>query len=377
MKITRIKIYEVNLEFPEPISISYTTWNRINNILVIVDTDVGLVGYGEAAPFKAITGDSQSESLKFLNSFGRSLIGEDPSDLERIYSIFDSVSEKIGFISLTSMAAIDSACYDIIGKMHGKPIYQVLGSDKPRLIPNTITIYLGSPEDTAQKARNLIVQYEKEGLSRLKLKLSGDPKLDFERVLLVAEVHSGEITLDANQAYSEPELAIDLFSRIYDELGSQVVLIEEPCPKKELSKLKQVTEESRIPIFADESAATLEDIQTVVEQKAARGVNLKLQKIGGIHQGLKASRLVSLENIQIMVGCMMEGGVSIAAGANFASGAENVSCTDLDTDLELRSDIITEDSRPPFTRGARIPSGKPGLGVELKNLTSSPLHTIE
>ena len=377
MKITKIRAYEVNLAFPEPSSISYTPWKRVNSILVIVDTDAGLVGYGEAAPFKGITGDNYDESLLFLKDFARALIGKDPSDLDDVYSVFESVSRKAGFSSCTSMAAIDSACYDVIGKTHGRPIYQVLGSEKPRLVPNTITIYLGPPEDTAEKARQLLTQYRKEGLSRIKLKLSGDPKLDFDRVRLVAKVHPGKITLDANQAYREPELAIDLLNSIYDELGSQVVLIEEPCPKKEFSKLKQVTEKSPIPVFADESAATLDDIQRVIENSAAGGINLKLQKIGGIHLGLKAARLASLSDIKIMVGCMMESGVGIAGGASFASGVENVSCTDLDTDLELRSDIITEDSRPSFTNGARVPSGKPGLGIQLTELTSRPVYTIE
>jgi len=377
LKITKIRAHEVNLAFPEPISISYTAWKRVNSILVIVDTDAGLVGYGEAAPFKGITGDNYDESLLFLKDFARALIGKDPSDLDDVYSVFESVSRKAGFSSCTSMAAIDSACYDVIGKTHGRPIYQVLGSEKPRLVPNTITIYLGPPEDTAEKARQLLTRYRKEGLSRIKLKLSGDPKLDFDRVRLVAKVHPGKITLDANQAYREPELAIDLLNSIYDELGSQVVLIEEPCPKKEFSKLKQVTEKSPIPVFADESAATLDDIQRVIENSAARGINLKLQKIGGIHLGLKAARLASLSDIKIMVGCMMESGVGIAGGASFASGVENVSCTDLDTDLELRSDIITEDSRPSFTNGARVPSGKPGLGIQLTELTSKPVYTIE
>jgi L-alanine-DL-glutamate epimerase-like enolase superfamily enzyme len=377
LKITKIRAYEVNIAFPEPISISYTAWKRVNSILVIVDTDAGLVGYGEAAPFKGITGDNYDESLLFLKDFARALIGKDPSDLDDVYTVFESVSRKAGFSSYTSMAAIDSACYDVIGKTHGRPIYQVLGSEKPRLVPNTITIYLGPPEDTAEKARQLLTRYRKEGLSRIKLKLSGDPKLDLDRVRLVAKVHPGKITLDANQAYREPELAIDLLNSIYDELGSQVVLIEEPCPKKEFSKLKQVTEKSPIPVFADESAATLDDIQRVIENSAAGGINLKLQKIGGIYLGLKAARLASLSDIKIMVGCMMESGVGIAGGASFASGVENVSCTDLDTDLELRSDIITEDSRPSFTNGARVPSGKPGLGIQLTELTSRPVCTIE
>ena len=210
----------------------------------------------------------------------------------------------------------------------------------------------------------------------IKLKLSGDPKLDLARTLSVAEVHPGRLTLDANQAYPNPDLALELLEKIYDELGSRILLVEEPCRKGDLYGLKHVTDNSKIPIFADESAVTLEDVRMIVESRAANGINLKLQKIGGIHQGLKAAGLAHANKVNIMVGCMMESGVSISCGAHFAAALENASYTDLDTDLMLKKDIITEDSRSELVHGSRMPSNRPGLGIDLDGPTTDPVYII-
>ncbi|MEM3527345.1 MAG: enolase C-terminal domain-like protein, partial [Candidatus Bathyarchaeia archaeon] len=259
----------------------------------------------------------------------------------------------------------------------GKPIYQILGSEKPRLIPNTVTLYLGPKYETEERVKKILDRYKDANLSRLKLKLSGDPNSDLERVMAVAELYPGELTLDANQSYNDPDSAADLFNSIYDLIGYRVVLIEQPSPRRDFAKLRQITVKSKIPIFADESAATIEDVKRIVELRAAKGVNLKLQKVGGITPGLEAVRLAKENGLQVMVGCMVESGVGIAYGANFAAGVENIACSDLDTDLELKSDIVTEDSRPRFAMGSRIPSGRPGLGVTVKEKIAELVYTIE
>ncbi|MEM3527344.1 MAG: mandelate racemase/muconate lactonizing enzyme family protein, partial [Candidatus Bathyarchaeia archaeon] len=117
MKITRIRAYNLNLEFHEPLRISYTTFTQTSNVLVIVDTDSGISGYGESAPLTPVTGDSQVDSIKFLQRSGRYLIGEDPTEIGKINSILNRASEELGLSSSTSIAAVDSACYDIAGKI--------------------------------------------------------------------------------------------------------------------------------------------------------------------------------------------------------------------------------------------------------------------
>lgn len=371
MKIKKIEVYRLDLRLPEPFSISFKTFTHAENLLVVISTGRGVTGIGEAAPFKPITGDSREESLSTLNRAGSLLIDHDPCNIAKIHSLLDEISRALGFDSMTARAAIDFACYDVLGKVEGKPIYQILGEKKPRTVPTTLTIGIKKPEEVASSVKRFMQLYEKNGLRRVKLKLSGDSEMDERRVLAAADVFSGELTLDANQGYKDPRVATKVLNSLYEALGSRIILVEEPCPKGELDKMKYVAENCEIPIFADESAASLEDAKKVIEKRAAKGVNIKLQKAGGIYWARKIAKLAEETDTDAMVGSMLESGVSIAAGANFVAGTRGIANTDLDSDLYFPVDIVTQESKTLFTNGARIPSGKPGLGVELEKWIKS------
>jgi len=367
LRITETQSYKIDHRLEEPFTIAYKTMSYARNLRVIIKATEGLVGVGEASPLKPATRDTREEALRFIKYASVFLKDSDPCDISRIHSILDRVSSKMGFTSQTAKTAIDSACFDILGKKAKKPIYQILGGMKPREVPNTVTIYLRSLEDTARKARSLMRKYTRNDLQRLKLKLSGNPKLDKARALTVSEIFPGELTLDANQAYKNEELAIKVFNDIYDALGSRVVLVEQPSPKKDLQKLKRISDQCKIPVFADESVVTLEDLKEIIKWDSAAGVNIKLQKAGGIFWGAKMAELAKDSGLEIMVGCMLESGIGIAQDAHFLAGIPtDIVASDLDTDLEIKNNVITGQSRVPFRDGARIPLDRPGLGVELQ-----------
>jgi len=370
-KIKRINIYKFNRRLPKSFAISFRTWDHVENVLLSVETDRGITGYGDASPVIEITGDTQETALKFLTNVKSSLIGQDPCDISAIHNLLEQASNKLGFNSQTSKAAIDYACYDILGKFESKPIYQLLGCDRPRIAETSIGIGIASTAEIVENAKELMSVFKEGGPWSVKLKLSGDPKADKERVLAVADVFAGKLKFDPNQAYHDPKVAVSTFNELHSSLGSRVLLVEQPTPKGELDKLKYVSDNCEIPIFADESAATIEDIQRVVEKKAAKGVNIKLQKIGGIYWARKAAELLRESGIALQIGCMYETAIGIAAGANFVAGTPSVSNSDLDgdfnVDLYSSTDISTEDTRPSVRYGARMPSGKPGLGIRLRD----------
>jgi L-alanine-DL-glutamate epimerase-like enolase superfamily enzyme len=368
MKIKNIHAYELNCELKEPLRISYKNFTDMQNILVLIETDEDYTGIGESVPLKPQTGDTQKEALDLLKRANIILKDQDPSDIEGIHTLLEKISNREGINSQTAKAAIDSACYDIVGKVEKKPIYKIFSQEKSRKVPNAITVYISSVEETVKKTRYTIKKYTKNGLTRLKLKLSGESRLDKERVMAVASIFDGELILDANQAYRDANLAIEIFNSLYDILGSKVILIEQPSPMGDLTKLKYISDRCEIPIFADESAATLEDFQKIAEEKVTKGINMKLQRLGGIYWGNKMAELAKDYGMNMSVGCLPESGVGMAYDANFLAGiSESVIGSDLDTDLELKVDIIKEQSKIPFENGARFPLDKPGLGVELKN----------
>ena len=359
-----IKIFKLDIALREPFRISFQTFTHLNNVLITLTSTDNISSCGEAAPFKPITGDSREEAIRFLQLAAGRLIGRDIRDLHELHMILNELEHDSGLISQTAKTALDTAFLCLIGKIENKPVFKLLGASKPNIVKNTLTIGIKSIQDTVRTVKEYMGEFSEFGLSRIKLKLAGDSEKDINRVIKVAEVFDGELTLDANQGYVDPEIAARTFNRMYEEIGERIILIEEPCPKGDIDKLKYVKEHSEIPIFADESAATFEDAKKVIEHEAADGINIKLQKAGGIYWGKKIAELANDYNIKLMTGCMLETGISIAAGVNFASAMKGMINTDLDSDLTLPINIVEKPL--PFQNGARIPIDKPGLGISLR-----------
>jgi len=365
LKIIDIDVYELDLKLRKPYKISFKTVDYAENLLIAVKTDEGLIGYGEAAPIKKVTGDSKEEALEFLKKAIPFLKNKNPCDVSEIHNHLEMISSKMGLISQTAKTAIDYACYDIWGKSEKKAIYQILGSNRPRIVPTSIGFGIETPEELVKSTEDWMEKFKDNGPWLLKLKLEGNPEMDLKRVFAVADVFPREIKLDPNQAYTDPKVAVKAFNELYATLGSKIALIEEPCPKGDLQKIKYVTENTEIPILADETGATLEDIKQIIKERAADGVNIKLPKIGGFYWAVQAAKLLNAENMRIQVGSMVESRVGLAAAANFAAGTTGVSDTDLDGDLYYVTNVVTNESLP-FIWGARVPSGGVGLGVNFK-----------
>jgi L-alanine-DL-glutamate epimerase-like enolase superfamily enzyme len=365
MAIDTVDLYELRLKLRRPYKISLKTVSYAENIIVAIRTTEGVVGYGEAAPIKAITGDTKEDAVVYLRKAAGVLKGKNALDIPEVHNDLESIFLETKVNSQTARNAIDAACYDIIGKFEKKTVYQILGEPTPRVVPASIGLGIESPEDLVAQTREYLDIYDENGPWSLKLKMDGNPKMDLRRVLAVAEIFPRGIKLDPNQAYTDPKVAVETFNALYDKLGSKVMLIEEPCPKGDLDKLKYVSENSKIPIYADETAATLDDVKKIIKLNAASGVNLKLPKIGGIYWASQAAKLLKDARLRLQVGIMIETRIGLAAAANFASGTINVLDTDMDSDLYFETDITTNDSLP-FADGARVPSGRPGLGVLLQ-----------
>ncbi|MDW8021242.1 MAG: dipeptide epimerase [Nitrososphaerota archaeon] len=365
MKIKDISVYQVDIALKEEFTIAFKTYTHAYNFLVVLETSEGIRGYGEGCPDKPITGDSREEAIKFLELAKKALL-EEPIEIEHLHSVIKDFSNKIGFKSQTAEAAIDMAIYDILGKSEGIPVYWLFDVRNLFKVPNTLTIGIKSIEETVKTAIRYSEEYRKFGLKRIKLKLSGSPEEDYERVIRVADNFSGELTLDANQGYRDPRIAIKTFNQLYESLGGKIVLIEQPTPREDLKSLKMISEEVEIPIFADESAITLEDVQRIASTRSADGVNIKLQKIGGIFNAIRAAKIASSAGLKVMVGCNEETHIAISAAIHAVAGMHDVVSTDLDSDILLFDiNIVREDPLENFVNGVRVPRNKPGLGIEL------------
>lgn len=364
MLLEGLRVYRLDVEVREPFSIAIKTFFRVSNLIVALMSDEGVVGYGESAPEKLITLDTVEEAESFLKALEPMLEGMEPAPGE-LNRLMDSLEER-GVRSQTARAAVDMAVYDLLGKARGVPAYKLISDQvEPHVAPTTVTIGIRSPGEVAEAVRRYVEELGGLGLRRVKLKLEGDMERDVERVRAAASAFEGELTLDANQGYRRPEEAVEALRRIWREHGDRILLVEEPCRKGDLEAMKMVKEAVEIPVFADESVVDLEDLRRVGESGCASGVNIKLQKCGGITPALKMAEAAERYGLKLMVGSMAETTLSLSAAIHFTAATPSIICEDLDSDIILFQHVqpMSPGPRETFREGARVPPDGPGLGV--------------
>jgi L-Ala-D/L-Glu epimerase len=322
------------LPLAEPFVIARNTTEVAEVVWVELEHD-GERGHGEAAPIERYEESPQS-ALAYLEEAAEAL-GDDPFALEEVMG-------RMPQREYAARAALDAALHDLCGKLAGLPVWRLLGLG--RAGPRTSwTIGLGEPDEMARKAERAT------GFKSLKLKLGGRDGSDVERVEAVRAAWDGPIRVDVNEFWTIDE-ALDALPRLA-ALG--VDYCEQPLPAGDPAGTK-LKERSPIPIFLDEDCHTLEDVADCTQR--CHGINIKLSKSGGAREAIRMVHAARALGLQVMLGCMVESGLGIAAGASIASLCDHV---DLDGNLLLR-----EDPWPgvQLVDGVQLPSESPGLGVQ-------------
>ncbi|MDQ3067154.1 MAG: dipeptide epimerase [Actinomycetota bacterium] len=295
----------------------------------------GVSGYGEGAPIDRYEESAQT-ALAYVEEHS-ALLGDDPFALEEI-------ERRLPPGENAAKAAIDGALHDLQGKLLGVPAWQLLGL--PRTGPPTSwTVWLGDPDDMARRAEKAAPRFR-----RLKLKLGGGDGLDVERVRAVRAVTMLPLQVDVNEWWSVDE-ALDSLPQLA-ELG--VAYCEQPLKAGDEDG-RTLKERSPIPIYVDEDCHRLGDVAACAD--IAHGINIKLAKSGGIREAIRMAHAARALGLGVMLGCMIESGLGIAAGCVVAPLCDHV---DLDGNL-----LIAEDPWPgvDFAEGVQVPSHDPGLGV--------------
>jgi L-alanine-DL-glutamate epimerase-like enolase superfamily enzyme len=241
--------------------------------------------------------------------------------------------------------AIDIALHDLAGKRLGLPVRALIGIEGEQP-PTDFTLGIDAPDVVAERARRAAA------FPALKVKVGGPA--DMETLEAVRAVYGGPIRVDANTGWT-PEVALRLLPEL-ERLG--VELIEQPFPARRLDQLRWLQERSSLPIVADESAVTIEDLDALVGVTAA--VNVKLAKCGGVGPAARMLERARALGFRTFLGCMEETSIGIAASAVVAPLAEWV---DLDGCLLLADDPVTGLELGDDKRW-RLPEA-PGLGLAL------------
>jgi L-alanine-DL-glutamate epimerase-like enolase superfamily enzyme len=324
------------LTLAETFVISRSATDETEVVFVEIRHD-GVSGFGEGAPIDRYDETAQS-AIDFAQEAGE-LLGDDPFALEEIES---RLRERPG--EQAAKAAIDGALHDLCGKLAGLPVWRLLGLARSGP-PTSWTIWLGDPDDMARRAERVRGRFK-----RLKLKLGGRDGLDVERVRAVRGVAEVPLQVDVNEAWSLAE-ALDALPQL---AAIEVEYCEQPLPAGDAGgpELKRA---SPVPIYVDEDCHTLDDVAPCAER--AHGVNVKLAKSGGIREAVRMAHAARALGLGLMLGCMNESGLAVAAGAAVASLFDHV---DLDGNL-----LLSEDPWPgvELVDGVQLPADAPGLGV--------------
>jgi L-Ala-D/L-Glu epimerase len=350
MKIKETGLHVRTLLLKDPYSICYESVDRCEIIFLKVETDNGLVGWGCATPVQKVTGETAGETVRLYQEEVESFLKG--REISEYAGILEYLGKKLsGKPSIRAM--VDMALYDLLARKAGVPLYRFLGGHRDS-IPTSITVGIMPVEAALSCAKEFL----DKGFRIIKLKGGRNVDEDIEKIRKLREMAGPAtgIRFDANQGYSLP----DVMKFIRETENIEIEFLEQPTPADNFELLKQVTRQSTIPIMADESLLSAEDALEISRNKCADMVNIKLMKTGGILEAMEVNSIVKAAGIQVMVGCMDESALGIAAGLHFALASPNVRFADLDGHLDLLEDPFEGMLR--IEEGNLISSTAPGLG---------------
>src|SRR3989339_70656 len=276
MQITSTQIYRYSIPMV-PFTIATGTMDFAQNVLVIIQTNEGITGYGECSAFPMIVGETQATCYEMGKAFATILKHKDPLDIAARMQELDSFTAR----NYTAKSAFDIALHDIAAKAANKPLYAYLGGSVKKIVSD-LTIGI----DTT-------------------------------------------IRIDANQGWSYEDAITAL-----TELGKyHIEFCEQPMRTYNDELLPQLCVQSPIPLMADESVYTHHDAERIIRNKACDSINIKFAKSGGIAEAIKINEVAEKNNIPCMMGGMLESRLALTAKVHFAMAKSNIIYYDLDTCL--------------------------------------------
>ena len=353
LKITSIEVKVIHLPFKNPFKISYETYKVMPSLILKMETDDGLIGYGEAVPDQHVTGETWESTISNIRNYlAPVVLGENPFNIEKIHDKMNAVLHY----APAAKAAIDIACYDLMGKVAKQPIFNLLGGAYYKSLSITHVIGMGSNEQIIKEAKLAIDQ----GYSELKIKVGNNPQDD---VQLIAEIRKAidssiKLRLDANQGWQHTSIALQALKELeqYD-----IDWMEQPILARDRKGLAELREKTSIPIMADEGIHGAEHLSELIRLNAVDMINIKLMKCGGIYPALQLVHQAEAAGIRCIIGSMIESSIATTAGAHLAISKKNIVANELGSPLIFSKDIAPMD----YKNNALFLSPQPGLGIQV------------
>jgi len=354
MKITDIELGMLRVPLKTPFKTALRTVDTVEDVVVMVRTDTGHTGYGEAAATAVITGDTHGSIIEAIRHFIKPrLVGQDVANLNRLCGLVQSSMER----NSSAKAAVEIALYDLWAQLHGAPLYQMLGGGDP-VITTDITISVDYIEKMVADSLSALDR----GFESLKIKVGKDIGLDIERVKAIHAAVEGRalLRLDANQGWTAKQAVHAMHA--LEEAGVVLELLEQPVKAADIAGLKYVTDRVNTPVMADESVFNPSQVIDLIQQRAADIVNIKLMKTGGLSNAIRIADIAAIHGVPCMIGCMIESSISVAAAVHLAVAKSDV-ITKVDLDGPSLGQFDPVSGGVTFNESEISISDAPGLGI--------------
>lgn len=307
MRITKITGIHISIPLSVPYKLSrvYGTVSDAHAVVVRVETNGGLVGYGEADPHPPFTADTVPGTLEAIRDhLAPSLLGANACEINRLEGEMDACLDG----HLMAKGALDMALFDLTGKSHGSPVHALLGGK----VRDEILLSFPLGSGTAAEDMQVIEERRKTGFRSFMAKM-GRNTIDAEiaRVANLSDRYANEIHLvaDANQGWTRDEGE----AFVKGARGSMLELVEQPVAADDVEGLKRIREKSSIAISADESVVTEEDALRLACMDAVDVFSVKASKNGGLTKARRIVAIADAAGLQYRMNSMLEFGITQAA----------------------------------------------------------------
>lgn len=330
-KIKDVVLIKVDIPLKQPFRIALDTIYAAKNVFVKIETEDGLIGWGEASPYQVIHGETQATCYEVGLMFVEQLIGKDALAIQHNLDLLDRIIPGNACIK----SAFDIALYDIAAQAAKMPLYAYLGGTVRKNIFTDMTIGIGAPNEMARAATQLVQQ----GFRKIKVKLGTSLQDDLKRVSLIRQAIGKEIliSIDANQGWSV-QAAIQILNALEP---FQIEYCEAPINAKFRDQLGHIKRQTHIPIMADESLFDHYDAMQLAKYQSVDYFNIKLGKSGGIRNAIKIAHIAEASGIPCQVGCFSESKLAITALKHFVHAFDIVQFYDMDSPSMLADDVIS------------------------------------
>jgi L-alanine-DL-glutamate epimerase-like enolase superfamily enzyme len=353
--ITKIDLWPVDIPLTDPFVVATGQRSTAQNLFVRLTLKGGSQGYGEMAPFPEVGGRDRATCLAAATSMASTLIGQPAVQ----YRGLARHLYEVGADQAAARCGLETALLDAVTRELGIPLWAFWGGGDVRERESDITI----PISSVSHAVTLSRRWYSHGFRLFKMKVGStvDPDVDSD-VRRVEALHSalGNVAFiaDANQGYTREQCLA--FVKETQRLGADIVLLEQPVAWDDLDSLAAIRRDTGVPVAADESVRSLQDLRDVVRREAADFVNIKIMK-SGLLQAMDIMAYTRAAGLRLMIGGMVESRVAMGCSFALVLGMGGYELLDLDTPLLMANDPVEGGYRYD---GARLqPWSGPGLDL--------------